>query len=129
VRRRGRRELELFALAFLTYFGVRAITQGSVARATSDALDVIRLERTLGIDIEGSVQALISGSRTLMDLANGLYIWGHWPLLIAGGVLLFRLAPEHYYRLRNVCLLSGALGLIVFALYPVAPPRLAPSGL
>ena len=44
-------------------------------------------------------------------------------------MLLFRFAPAHYYRLRNVCLLSGALGLLVFALFPVAPPRLAPSGL
>jgi hypothetical protein len=128
-RRSGRRQLGLFTLAYLTYFGVRAATQGSVARATSDALDLMRLERAIGIDVEGSVQALISGSRTLVAAANGLYIWGHWPLLIVGGVLLFRLAPEHYYRLRDVCLLSGALGLIVFALFPVAPPRLAPSGL
>jgi hypothetical protein len=125
----GRRELALSALAFLTYFGVRAATQGAIPRAITNALDLMRLERVMGIDVEDSVQAVVSGSRTLVDLANGLYIWGHWPLLIVGGALLFRLAPEHYYRLRNVCLLSGAAGLIVFALFPVAPPRLAPSGL
>jgi hypothetical protein len=128
-RHRGRRELGLFALAYLIYFGVRAVAQGSVPRAMSDALDVMRLERLLGIDVERSVQAVITGSRTLVDVANGLYIWGHWPLLIIGGALLFRLAPSHYYRLRNVCLLSGAAGLVVFALFPVAPPRLAASGL
>ena len=119
----------MFAAAYLTYFGVRAVTQGSVPRAVADALGVMRLERRLGIAVEQPVQALVAGSRTLVDLANGLYIWGHWPLLIVGGALLFRLAPAHYYRLRNVCLLSGALGLVVFALFPVAPPRLAPSGL
>ena len=128
-RHSGRRELGVFALAYLTYFGVRAVTQGSLPRATRDALDVMRLERHLGIGVERSVQALIAGSRTLVDLANGLYIWGHWPVLILGGVALFRLAPEHYVRLRNVCLLSGAVGLVVFAVFPVAPPRLAPSGL
>ncbi len=126
---RGRRELALFAAAYLTYFGVRALTQGAVPRAVTNALHVMRLERLLGIDVEDSVQAVVTGSRTLVDAANGLYIWGHWPLLIFGGVLLFHLAPEHYYRLRNVCLLSGAIGLFVFALFPVAPPRLAPSGL
>jgi hypothetical protein len=128
-RHRARHELSVFALAYLTYFGVRAITQGAAPRAISDALGVIRVERRLGINVEKSVQALIAGRRTFIDLANGLYIWGHWPLLIIGGVLLFRLAPAHYYRLRDVCLLSGALGLVVFALFPVAPPRLAPSGL
>ena len=116
-------------LAYLTYFGVRALTQGSVATAVSNAVDLMRVERLLGIDVEGSLQAFVTGDRTLVDLANGLYIWGHWPLLIIGGVLLFHLAPAHYYRLRNVCLLSGAFGLMVFALFPVAPPRLAPSGL
>jgi PAP2 superfamily len=127
--RSGRRELILFAAAYLTYFGVRALTQGATSRAVRNALDVMHLERLLHIDVEGSVQAVVAGSRTLVQAANGLYIWGHWPLLIIGGVLLFHLAPEHYYRLRNVCLLSGAFGLVVFALFPVAPPRLAPSGL
>jgi hypothetical protein len=86
-RHRGRRELGTFAAAYLTYFGVRAITQGSVPRAVSDALDVMRLERRLGIAVEKPVQALVAGSRTLIDLADGLYIWGHWPLLIVGGAL------------------------------------------
>lgn len=125
----GRRELALFAAAYLTYFGVRALTQGAVPRAVANAVGVMHLERILGIDVEDSVQAVVAGSRTLVDAANALYIWGHWPLLIAGGIALFHHAPAHYYRLRNVCLLSGALGLVVFALFPVAPPRLAPSGL
>ncbi len=125
----GRRELALFALAYLTYFGVRALTQGAIPSAVHHALELMRVERLLRIDVEASAQSLIAGSRTLLDLANGLYIWGHWPVLIVGGVLLFHLAPEHYYRLRNVCLLSGAFGLVIFALFPVAPPRLAPSGL
>jgi hypothetical protein len=127
--RSGRRELALFACAYLTYFGVRALTQGAVPRAVSNAVGVMHLERVMGIDVEGSLQALVAHSGVLVDIANGLYIWGHWPLLIAGGVLLYKLAPEHYYRLRSVCLLSGAAGLVVFALFPVAPPRLAPSGL
>ena len=58
-----------------------------------------------------------------------MYIWGHWPLLIVGGFLLFRLGPAEYRRLRTVILVSGGLGLVVFALFPVAPPRLAPVGL
>jgi membrane-associated phospholipid phosphatase len=45
-------------------------------------------------------------------------------VLIAAGVLLFRHRPAHYYRLRNVCLLTGLVGLVIFTVFPVAPPRL-----
>jgi hypothetical protein len=127
--RSGSRELVLFAIAYLTYFGVRAITEGSVAEATGNALSIVHLERAVGIDIEGRVQQLIVGSHTLVGAANAMYIYGHWPLLIVGGILLFHLRRPQYDRLRSVCLLSGAFGLIVFALFPVAPPRLAPVGL
>ena len=51
-------------------------------------------------------------------------MYGHWPVIIVTGVLLFRHRRPHYYRLRNACLLSGMVGLVIFALYPVAPPRL-----
>jgi hypothetical protein len=119
----------VFAAAYLAYFGVRAVTQGAPQRAVANAIELMHLERVLHVDAEASVQTLVAGSRTLVYAANALYIWGHWPLLIIGGVLLFHVAPEHYFRLRNVCLLSGAFGLVVFALFPVAPPRLAPSGL
>jgi membrane-associated phospholipid phosphatase len=40
------------------------------------------------------------------------------------GALLFRHRREQYYTLRNACLLTGLLGLAIFALFPVAPPRL-----
>ena len=41
-----------------------------------------------------------------------------------------RLAPPaRFLRLRNAMMVSGAIGLIVFASYPVAPPRLRGLGL
>ena len=125
----GRRELLVFALAYLTYFGVRAATQGDSVAAVRNALHVMHLERALDLDWEDAAQGVVLGSHALMDAANAVYIWGHWPLLILGGMLLFGLRRRQYYRLRNVCLLSGALGLVVFAMFPVAPPRLAPVGL
>src|SRR6185312_9767346 len=34
-----------------------------------------------------------------------------------------------YFRLRNAMLISGAIGLVIFTLFPLAPPRLAELGL
>jgi PAP2 superfamily len=118
------RELGIFAVAYLVYFGVRAITEGTTATAMQNAMDLIRVERRLGIAWEGAVQHAIVGSGALVDAANAVYMYGHWPVIIVTGVLLFRHRRQHYYRLRNAVLLTGLVGLVVFALYPVAPPRL-----
>ena len=97
-------------------------------RAVVNAHDLFRLEGTLRIDWERRAQRVVVNSSLLRSAADAIYMWGHWPVLIIGGILLFNLARPQYYRLRNVCLLSGAVGLLVFALFPVAPPRLADLG-
>lgn len=122
--RRGLREIAIFLAGYLTYFAVRALTQGDVAQATSNAWTLIRFEDSAGIALEREVQSAFLSSELLVDLANGVYIYGHWPALIITGVLLFHHRPRDYYRLRNAILLTGFVGLVIFALFPVAPPRL-----
>jgi PAP2 superfamily protein len=120
----GRRELLVFAIGYLTYFGVRAVTEGRIDVALKNAGSLINAERYLGIAWEGAIQSLVIGSSLLQDVVNSVYIYGHWPVLVVAGVLLFRYRREEYYTLRDVCLITGLLGLVVFALFPVAPPRL-----
>ena len=117
-------ELGIFALAYVVYFGVRAFTEGTAAAAMQHAFDLIELEQRLGIAWEQAVQNAVVGSGILLDAANAVYIYGHWPVIIVGGILLFRYRRRHYYSLRNAALLSGLVGLVIFALFPVAPPRL-----
>jgi hypothetical protein len=124
----GLREFAIFAAAYLTYFGVRALTEGSVPQALANAGRIAHVERLAGVDWEDAAQSAILGHDALVRLANWVYIFGHWPLLLLAGVLLFRYRRREYYLLRDVCLLSGAIGLVIFALFPVAPPRLAGGG-
>jgi PAP2 superfamily len=127
-RSRPLREVGIFAAAYLTYFGVRALTEGSVPQALANAGRVAHVERLAGVDWEDAAQSAILGHDALVRLANWVYIFGHWPLLLLAGVLLYRYRPRQYYLLRDVCLISGAIGLVIFALFPVAPPRLAGGG-
>lgn len=124
VRLSGVRELGVFALAYVVYFGVRALTEGSAPEAAKHALELIRLERGIGILWEQPLQQVVLGSRVLVDATDAVYMYGHWPVIIAAGVLLFRYEPAHYLRLRDACLLSGLVGLVIFSVFPVAPPRL-----
>jgi hypothetical protein len=122
------RELALFALAYLTYFGVRAVTEGSVHRALANAAALFRLEADLGVAWESALQRAVLRHGLLVDVANAVYMFGHWPVILVAGVLLFRYRRGHYYRLRNTFPLSAAFGLVIFALLPVAPPRLTGVG-
>jgi hypothetical protein len=67
----------------------------------------------------------VLGSDTLVTVVNSIYMYGHWPVIIAAGALLYRYRRPHYTTLRNACLLTGLVGLLIFATFPVAPPRLA----
>ena len=109
--------------AALCYFLVRDLTQGAVAAAEENAERIVSFERALHIDWEGTVQGWVIGHDWLVDLANWVYIYGHWPVIGITLVILFLRVPDEYRLLRNAMFISGAIGLVIFALFPVAPPR------
>ena len=125
---RGRRELLLVAAGFLVYFGVRAVTQGSHAEAVENARTLVHLERWLGIYWEQAIQADVTGHTWLVTLMNWVYVWGHWPLIAAVAAWLFTRRPEAFRRTRTAFFVSGAIGMVFFILFPVAPPRLTGAG-
>jgi hypothetical protein len=119
----------LVASAALLYFGVRGLTQGSRAAAVAHGLGVLRFERMLGIDVEATAQSWLLENRAFVTLANWVYIWGHWPVIVLTLLWLHRRHRGHYLLLRNAMFASGAIGLVIFATDPVAPPRLLAAGL
>lgn len=81
--------------------GVRGLTQGDALTAVRPAHRLVALERDLGLEHEPEVQQMVvQHERRVL-----------------------------YRRLRNAMLAPGVVGLVFFALHPVAPPRLTPLGL
>jgi hypothetical protein len=120
------REVTLIAAAALLYTLVRGLTSDRIAVAFDNAEQVITFERSLGIFVEPELQGAILGNDVLIRAVNLLYI-GYWPMiLVTLGWLLVR-RPAQYPRFRNAILASGALSLVIFALYPLAPPRFLPQ--
>ena len=122
-------EVVIVGFAAAVYGAVRAVTEGSVAQAVANAQAVERLERTLGIAWEQTAQSLIIGSSVLVMIANWIYIFGHWPVIVAAAALLYVQRPVHYRVLRNAVIASGLIGFLFFYAIPTAPPRLADLGL
>ncbi|HTE73273.1 MAG TPA: phosphatase PAP2 family protein [Actinomycetes bacterium] len=123
------RELAVVGGGAVLYFGVRGLTEGDVAAANRHARQLVELEQALGIHAEEAVQEPVARSDTLTAVMNWIYIWGHWPVIIATLLWLVLSHPTVYARTRDAMLLSGAVGMVIFALWPVAPPRLADLGL
>lgn len=122
-------QILLMVGAALLYFGVRGVTEGSAAAAISHAEDLLALERWLRIDIEATAQSWILDHHLLVTFANWVYIWGHWPVIAVTLLWLYRHERHAYLVLSRAMFISGGIGLIIFALYPVAPPRLMPGGM
>lgn len=119
----------LVAVAVFCYFQVRGLTQSDPATAVAHARDLLALEQRLGLAVEEQAQAPLAGRPWLQTAANWVYIWGHWPVIVATMLWLAWRHRDAFLRLRDAMLVSGALGLVVFVTYPVAPPRLVDGDL
>ena len=122
-------QLGLIGGAVLLYFGVRGLTQGNESDAVAHGLALLDFERSLGLNFESFLQQQILDNRFVVTAVNWVYIWGHWPVIVATLLWLHRSDRDGYLLLRNAMFVSGAIGLVIFISYPVAPPRLLGTGM
>ncbi len=120
-------ELILVALAFLLYFIVRANVIDRPDLAVENAVRIVDAEKALGIYSELAWQEAILDSRVLVRFFNFVYFWLDFPLIAVLGLLMYWKRRRYYTFTRDAILFSGACALLVYALFPVAPPRLLPD--
>ena len=120
------RELAIIASAYFVYMYTRALVfDDFVATARANAIKIISLEQSLGFFWEPEWQAWTIGSaKALVVLFNWTYIVTFWPIILTTGTILYITNRPRYRYYRNIVLLSFALALIWFVLFPLAPPRM-----
>jgi membrane-associated phospholipid phosphatase len=127
VRNIGLVEIFLVSMAFIFYYVSRGLVVERTAEATSRGIQVVELEQRLGIFLwETKMQAWVASSEIVAHIFNNIYVYAHLPLIGVIGLWLFFFHRERYTLLRNAFLISGGIGLIIFNLFPTAPPRLLP---
>ncbi|MDA0352064.1 MAG: phosphatase PAP2 family protein [Chloroflexi bacterium] len=119
------REVTFVLSAYFLYFVIRGVTEARESEAIARALALERLEQRLHLFYEVRLQAAVLDHSWLIELVNAVYIWGHWPVVGAVGLWLYLTRRRAYRRYRNAMLISGAVGIVIFMLFPTAPPRLA----
>jgi hypothetical protein len=128
LRSRGATQVWLFLGAYLLYGMSRWIAIGDLPTATDHAHWIVAVERGAGVEVEGRVQDALAGS-PLLWLLNHLYLAAQLVVVPATLVWLYRSAPRAYVALRDTVLATWLIALPVYALFPVAPPRLAGIGM
>jgi hypothetical protein len=120
-------EIGIVAFAFLLYFIVRGSVVDHEARAVSHAARVIDIEKALGFFWEPRSNSAIGDNKALVQLFNQIYFWLDFPLIVALALWMYFFGHKHEYTVaRDALLASGAIALVVYHLFPVAPPRLLP---
>lgn len=129
----GRRRPHLLgeALVVLCLLRVYDLVRASAAVRRTSALEhgaaLLRTEQWLHIDVELSANTWTTEHQWLSLAASDVYQFAHAGVTLTVLLLCWARRPELYRPARNALVLINLLGLAVFFLYPVAPPRLLPG--
>jgi hypothetical protein len=121
------REFLILFTSYIAYDIVRYLTTGREYTAMANANHIIAVERSLSLYLEPWIQAKISHVHALLLALNWFYTQVHIPAIVAFLAWVYLRRNDAFPFFRNAFLLINAIALSVFALVPVAPPRLLPS--
>jgi hypothetical protein len=118
--------------ALVVLYGLYELTRGSVeaswpsAQRHADA--IVDFEQNLGMFWEWDVQRWAQALPAVPALLGAAYVVLHLVCTIAALVWVHRRHRSHFALFRTVVVVASALALVVYVLYPTAPPRLAGLG-
>jgi hypothetical protein len=129
----GRRRPHLLGELFVVLCLLRVY---DIARSKADlrrgpALDhgvgLLHLEHALRIDVEHAANLWVTSHRLLSLVATDIYQFAHVTVTLSVLAWCWWRRPELYRPARNALVAINLVGLTVFLLLPVAPPRLLPG--
>jgi len=119
------RQIALFASAYYAYRFLRGVVddgQGA-AIAFQNARELISIEQTLGFFSERAIQDVTGGWSVTTDIASLIYINAQTSVVLGAIFYLYLFHNQRYYFVRNMMIVSMAIALVGYIVYPTAPPR------
>ena len=123
-----RAQLLVYLSAYWAYSATRWIAAGEVPKATAHAHSIVHLEKGLHLSVERSVQRALDSGAPIWVL-NHLYLVAQFAVVPGALIWLYAHSPAVYRALRNTLLATWLIAVPIYALFPVAPPRLAGVGI
>jgi PAP2 superfamily len=124
----GPAELSLAVALYALYEVVRGFASTSLSLARAHTADIVALERRLHVFGELSVQRAVDGIPAVPSVLGFLYMSLHLVGTSAALVWVYRRHRDSFPLVRTTIVVSTAISLVIYVLYPAAPPRLAGLG-
>jgi hypothetical protein len=121
------RQFLILFTSYLAYDLVRILTVGRESTAVANANHIIVFERSLHLYVEPWIQAKVSHVQDLLLACNWFYAQVHLPAFIAFLAWVYLRRNDVFAFFRNAFILINVIAVTLFALVPVAPPRLTPD--
>jgi PAP2 superfamily len=117
------------AIGLYTFYEVvRGFGSTSLAAARAHTADIVALERYLGFFVERGVQQGVENLPAVPMLLGFAYMSLHFGATAAVLVWVHRSRRDRFPLVRTTLIVSTAISLAIYVLYPAAPPRLAGIG-
>lgn len=124
----SREVLLLFSTYLIYSISKNLIDSTPILRAFGNAWSLISLEKQLGLAHEATIQVWTSAySMGFMTFLAYFYAVGLWVALLGSAAFLFIYNRRVYWSLRTVYIITMISAVVIFAIYPLAPPRLLPG--
>lgn len=122
--------VEVFSIAvgYAAYSIIRVLAPSRVSTSYRHAWELESIEKQLGMFPELGLNGFLSRHEVLQDLASYYYGTLHFIVTPVVLVWLWKRRVRHYSPLRSSLVLASLSALVVYATFPVAPPRFALAG-
>ena len=122
-------EIAVLASLYGVYEAVRGAGHASLSVARDHTSDIVALERAVHVFNERAVQEWSRGVPYLPALLGLAYMSLHFGATTVAVRWVYRERPEAFPLVRMTLIISTAIALAGYVLYPAAPPRLAGVGI
>jgi hypothetical protein len=120
-------ELAIILVLLFAYDRIRELSSANMATAFAHGIDVLSIERVLHIDLELPFNVWLTSHHDLALAASLYYQFAHLTVTLSVLAACYLWFPTIYRPARNALLTINAIGMLVFWLFPTAPPRLLPG--
>src|SRR3954469_2100485 len=127
--RRGFLEAGFIVALYLVSELSRGIAAGGADAAQAHAARVVDLERRLHVFGEAGAQSAVHHVAGLPALLGYAYVSLHMIATAGALVWVYRRRRPAFAAFRNTLFLANAIAVVVYWLFPTAPPRLAGVGI
>lgn len=121
-------ELAILVVLNLVYERLRNLVPAREGEAYNRGHQVLDLTQRISADVELKINHFVANSDVLAHVFNAYYTYLHLPVTAITLIWIFREHTRFYRSARTVLVVTTALGLLGFYLFPMAPPRLLQGG-